>query len=390
MIQILDCNDAALRLWRDGDCIWSPGFARFSKNGFQFGDLAWQQARKSPREVNSRYWSRLSTQPLSPALGPARHTADLVHSHLDSLFSQYTQVQPLILGIPGSMEKNQISLLLGILETLPVQTRAVLHRSALVGACIGQNCAHVELELQQTNVTLVKIKRGIAQACASQILPGKGLLGLMDNIAEDICHEFVQQTRFDPRRRADTEQVLYTQIPKIIDALSDHGETTCSIEGHSARVSNESIEKLGQSFSQELTQLLPDGIAHIALDTTLVRLPGLNFSAPLSMVDPSWIQTAALRVLTESDTSGQLNFQREIPCVEKELETRKTALSRAPNKHKKNREVTHFLINGDARPLSESKTIINGVIVISPQRLRIEEQVIIRLNGQPVFGGVVI
>ena len=88
LMQLLDCNDASLRLWRDGLDTWSPGFVRFSDGHYQFGEPAWQQARRAPREINNRYWHRLSTQDLSPALGPARHTADLVHAHLESPFGQ--------------------------------------------------------------------------------------------------------------------------------------------------------------------------------------------------------------------------------------------------------------------------------------------------------------
>ena len=70
-MRLLDCNDAALRLWQDGEGIWSPGIAWFAGGQYQFGEPAWQRARLSPREINNRFWHRLSTQPLSPALGPA-------------------------------------------------------------------------------------------------------------------------------------------------------------------------------------------------------------------------------------------------------------------------------------------------------------------------------
>ena len=64
-MQLLDCNDAALRLWRDGDDTFLMGIAWFNEGRYQFGQTAWQQARRAPREINNRYWHRLSTQPLS-------------------------------------------------------------------------------------------------------------------------------------------------------------------------------------------------------------------------------------------------------------------------------------------------------------------------------------
>ena len=52
-MRLLDCNDAALRLWQDGEGIWSPGIAWFAGGQYQFGEPAWQRARLSPREINN-------------------------------------------------------------------------------------------------------------------------------------------------------------------------------------------------------------------------------------------------------------------------------------------------------------------------------------------------
>ena len=194
-MKLLDCNDASLRLWHEGEAIWSPGIAWLNDGRYQFGQAAWAQSRRAPREINNRFWHRLSTQPLSPALGQARHTADLVHAHLETLLGQSTDDLTLI--IPGAMEPDQLSLLLGILQTLPVETRGVVHRSALIGAYVGAPCAHVELHLHQTSITPVNLEDGHAKAGITQLLPGQGLLGLMDEMAERIAEQFVAQTRFD-------------------------------------------------------------------------------------------------------------------------------------------------------------------------------------------------
>ena len=135
-MRLLDCNDAALRLWQDGEGIWSPGITWFAGGQYQFGEPAWQRARLSPREINNRFWHRLSTQPLSPALGRARHTDDLVHAHLQTLLGDVPG--DVRLAIPGTMEPAQLSLLLGILQTLPVTARSVIHRSALIGSAVGE------------------------------------------------------------------------------------------------------------------------------------------------------------------------------------------------------------------------------------------------------------
>ena len=273
-MQLLDCNDAALRLWRDGEDTFLMGVVWFSEGRYQFGQTAWQQARRAPREINNRYWHRLSTQPLSPALGPARHTADLVHAHLQALLADVSG--DLALVIPGAMEPAQLSLLLGIIETLPVTPSAVVHRSALVGAGIGEQCAHVELHLHQASITPVHMIDGMATTGDTQLLPGFGLLGLIDDIAEIIGQQFVSQTRFDPQRRAETEQALYEQIPGLLNALATQGEVSCSVEGHTARISADTLRTVGQRFSTALTPLIPDDVSLIAFDNLLSSLPGLS------------------------------------------------------------------------------------------------------------------
>ena len=46
----------------------------------------------------------------------------------------------------------------------------------------------------------------------------------MDEVAEQITEQFVAQTRFDPQRRAETEQLLYEKIPELLQALNTQSE----------------------------------------------------------------------------------------------------------------------------------------------------------------------
>ena len=261
-----------------------------------------------PREINNRFWHRLSTQPLSPALGPARHTADLVHTHLQTLLGEAPG--DVRLAIPGTMEPAQLSLLLGILQTLPVTAQSVIHRSALISA-VGEACAHVELHLHQASITGVSVTDGIATAQETQLLPGQGLLGLMDEIAERIGEQFVSQTRFDPQRRAETEQALYQQIPSLLGSLVTQSEISCTVEVHTARIAREALAPVGAAFSRALAPLLPAGVERIALDALLSELPGLTLPGECISVSAEIIPRAAdfLEV-----TEGELIFQREAPC----------------------------------------------------------------------------
>ena len=398
-MRLLDCNDASLRLWNEGDALWSPGIVWLSGDRYLFGEPAWEQARRAPREISNRYWHRLSTQPLSPALGPARHTADLVHAHLEALLDGMSG--DITLAIPGAMESGQLSLLLGILQTLPVTASAVVHRSALVGAAAGQTCAHVELQLHQASITLVSVEKGVARAGETQLLPGHGLLGLMDDIAERIGEQFVAQTRFDPQRRAETEQALYLQLPDLLRSLGTQSEVSCSVEGHTARIAADALRPVGAAFTQALAPLLPAGTAHIALDALLSALPGLDLPVQATTTGPEVIPLIAN---TLAPSAGELHFQREAPCgsvtspgqtpaesqqradASMQAETGQTApeIIQTPG------SATHSLKSGHAVPLSPGKHIADGVSVAESGVIDIAPGTPAELNDQPVEGRVAV
>ena len=389
-MRLLDCNDAALRLWQDGEGIWSPGIAWFAGGQYQFGEPAWQRARLSPREINNRFWHRLSTQPLSPALGPARHTADLVHTHLQTLLGDVPG--DVRLAIPGTMEPAQLSLLLGILQTLPVTARSVIHRSALIGSAVGEACAHVELHLHQASITGVSVTDGIATAQETQLLPGQGLLGLMDEIAERIGEQFVSQTRFDPQRRAETEQALYQQIPSLLGSLVTQSEISCTVEGHTARITREALAPVGAAFSRALAPLLPAGVERIALDALLSELPGLTSSGEHISVSAEIIPRAAdvLEV-----TEGELVFQREAPCSglvapgnpPGMAAQEHTPVAEADSGHTAPATaVTHQLIAGHATPLTLGSSVTDGVVLSGVNELTVTTEAAVTLNGRSVEG----
>ena len=389
-MRLLDCNDAALRLWQDGEGIWSPGITWFAGGQYQFGEPAWQRARLSPREINNRFWHRLSTQPLSPALGPARHTADLVHTHLQTLLGEAPG--DVRLAIPGTMEPAQLSLLLGILQTLPVTARSVIHRSALIGSAVGEACAHVELHLHQASITGVSVTDGIATAQETQLLPGQGLLGLMDEIAERIGEQFVSQTRFDPQRRAETEQALYQQIPSLLGSLVTQSEISCTVEVHTARITREALAPVGAAFSRALAPLLPAGVERIALDALLSELPGLTLPGVCISVSAEIIPRAA-EVLEV--TEGELIFQREAPCSALVTPGNPAGIAaqddapvaEAGSGHTASAAaVTHQLVAGHATPLTLGSSVTDGVVLSGINELTVTTEAAVTLNGRSVEG----
>ena len=275
MTAILDLNDIALRLWHQEDCVHSPGYALYDGNQYHFGHPALKTSRKTPRAVHTRFWSQLNTQSLAPALGPARHTADLAHSHLQALHNAAGAPRRVLIAAPGSMNREQLALLLGIIQHLPFDIAGLVHRTAALGAASGlHEGQHVELQLHQIVVTPFQADDGHIQALESQTLPGAGLLALQDQLATTLSSLFVNQTRFDPLRSATAEQALYDAMPRLLDDLQASGEAQLAIEGYSARVTREDLAQIGERLCDQLKPLLGRDWP-VLLEYPLSQLPGL-------------------------------------------------------------------------------------------------------------------
>jgi hypothetical protein len=136
-LALLDINDSNLQLWHGDTHLQSPGYAMLEGGSYQFGQAAREAARLRPREVNTRYWWQLSTEALQPAMGPARHTADLVHAHLQALHREGGQPGEVLLAVSGSMQRDQLSLLLGIVQQCPFDAVGLVNRSVALGSLYG-------------------------------------------------------------------------------------------------------------------------------------------------------------------------------------------------------------------------------------------------------------
>lgn len=316
MSALLDLNDVNLRLWTADRCLRSPGYAWHDGSRYQFGDPAMRTSRRTPRAVHTRYWTQLNTQPLTPPLGPARHSADLAHGHLSALLQDAGQVGPWLLAVPGNMGRDALSLLLGIAPHVPIEIAGLTHRSALIAAANGiTHGLHIELQLHQLLVTPLQAQSHAVEAQASLSLPGQGLLALQDRLATTLADLFVQQTRFDPLRSADAEQALYDAMGETLDALREQAETTITIGDYSARVTRDDLLGIGRALSQQLAPLLT-GAGPALIEYPLSLLPGLDLDRPLQAISTSSLADYARQHAAElQQPADGLMVQRALPVT---------------------------------------------------------------------------
>ncbi|MFV0277399.1 MAG: hypothetical protein ACK5HY_09480, partial [Parahaliea sp.] len=195
-IAVLDINDASLQLWHGEQAVQSPGYALLEGSDYRFGNIARAAARLRPRDVSTRYWGQLNTQPLQPRLGPARHSADLVHAHLLALHREAGEPGQVLLAVPGSLEREQLSLLLGIIEQCPFSAAALVNRSVALAQpeATGDRLFHLEFQLHQALLSELATGAGERRLLRSEPLAGCGMLQLQERLVEIIASAFIRQT----------------------------------------------------------------------------------------------------------------------------------------------------------------------------------------------------
>jgi hypothetical protein len=283
-IALLDIYDSNLQLWHGNTHLQSPGYALLVDQQYRFGHPARAAARLQPRDINTRFWWQLSTEALQPALGPARHTGDLVHAQLQELYREGGQPQEILMAVSGSMQRDQLALLLGIVQQCPFAAVGLVHRSVALGSLHGAagRLFHLEIQLHQAVISELAQRDGKVELLRSLPLPGAGLLQVQEKLVEIIATAFIRQTRFDPRRKAITEQQLYDALPDALRALGRDGETNIEVNGYRAGVNRGELEAAGQRLFSSTREAIgaPRTGDRVVADPVAGLLPGLAAQLP--------------------------------------------------------------------------------------------------------------
>ena len=216
MSLLLELNDAALSLYRDGDPIYQqPAVALVGPEGAAFGAEALKRARLQPQQVNQRYLARLNADPLPrPGQGIANH-ADLVYRHLLEIGALADE--PLAVAVPGFLTRDQLGVLLGIAEEAGIRIRGFVDSAVLMGSVAELRPSTWLLDLHATRCCLTELRASDADGQAVsrgavEDIAGFGRNACLDGWANLVADRFVQDTRFDPLHAADSEQQLYDQL----------------------------------------------------------------------------------------------------------------------------------------------------------------------------------
>ena len=373
-IGVLDINDSNLQLWHEGTVVQSPGYVLLQEKEYQFGSPARAAARLQPRDINTRYWWQLSTETLQPSLGPARHTGDLAHAHLRQLHQEAKCPSEILLAVSGSMQREQLALLLGIVQQCPFDAVGLVNRSVALGSLYGrgERLFHLEIQLHQAVISELKKQDHHIELQRTTPLPGCGLLQLQERLVELIAASFVRQTRFDPRRKADSEQQLYDALPGALRTLQTTSETNLEVNGYQARISAHDLQTVGKrlfdSARETMGILRPDD--HVIADPLAALLPGLTSLFEQIEVLQADDVRRALQAHQEQLVQREqaLSFVTALPCLDAEVVSSDSANEASqvkpsavqPPTQASTTQPTHVLYRHRAQPLIERGTTLKG------------------------------
>jgi hypothetical protein len=366
---LLDIHDPNLQLWHGDTRVQSPGYALIDGDHYVFGEPARAAARIHPRGINTRFWWQLGTEPLQPALGPARHTADLAHAHLQQLHLEANKPQSVILTTSSSMQRAQLALLLGIAQECEFTVAALVNRSVALGALHATTGRTWHLELQLHQACLSELIRTDGQVELGKVvpLPGNGLLQMQENLVKRCAKAFIEQTRFDPLRKAVSEQHLYDALPQALRRLQTRQETNLDVDGYQARILKADLATVGDKLINSLDQAISREAGTLLIDPVLTLLPG--FAQALDKHNGEIRSAAAQDVCTALGQHGSVVIQRDgehlhhvvsLPCLAPEARvTRTSAAPITPTSPVNNpAKPTHLLRGGQAWPLATHHTAL--------------------------------
>jgi hypothetical protein len=104
-------------------------------------------------------------------------------------------------------------------------------------------------------------------------------------MAQAIANASIRQSRFDPRRKAGTEQRLFDQLPQILEQLASQSEFNLELDGHRMRLDREGFQESCAKHYQRIKHGLGDSATQLLLDPACAYLPGLagHFDNPVAL-----------------------------------------------------------------------------------------------------------
>ena len=220
---VLEAHDAEVALLRGDEVVCSqPGVALVDGREVLLGEDALARSRLRPRQTHNEFWQRLNADPVTPKGAGVANQADLVYLQLQALRSALPAeggAAKVVVAVPPTATSAQLSLLLGVAAEAGFEVTAFVDAAVAAASSIpfAGPCRLVDLGLHRATVTTLapaQEEDGVMRIRRDAVdeVPAAGLAALTEGWIDAVADRFVESTRFDPLRVAETEQQVCDQV----------------------------------------------------------------------------------------------------------------------------------------------------------------------------------
>ncbi len=393
----LELNDTEISLAQGLDVVYrQPGVAVVLDDRVSFGDAALEQTRLHPRQAQTQYWHQLSADPIAVGGRTIKNHADLVYQHLLEIkrLGNLPENEPVFVAVPSNTSPEQLSLLLGIANEASIQISALADLAVATASTLARpgHCTFLDNGFHRTILTRLEINGSVSRTSYSEAAE-TGFQALVEGWIDAVADLFVQETRFDPLRIADTEQQLFSHVLKNVASCVDEFLVEVSHAGESRRVavtrsllatkSSQRLDALLQQIGDPTTIVLSHRIARVPGLTEVLRAAGHD----VNVVEPHAIFSAAMaHEKNSAQSDGGVSFITQFASANSRDEptnlirvrpthllhgTEATSLSNViSDQNQTSNNVRGFCIELEGSeyrvlPMAKAEVKINGVVIDS-------------------------
>ena len=290
--KVIELNDKAISVGDEtGLLIRSPGFALADGQDVMLGEQAEKQARLKPTNSYNKYWQELNLDPIEHG-NSFRHHADIAFSHLQYLADKADIGSDVVIAVPGSFTRQQLSILLGLAQHSPFNITGIVDSalSAALASARASNVLYADLHLHQVVVTKLTAEEGQLGSRSTVQIPGVGSQNFIDLIMQLATGMFIQQCRFNPQHDAESEQQLYNELPRWLAQAQQEGNLILELNAgdtvHTAKMPMDSLVNSLNGHYRTINEQIAAMATHdtqLLVSQALAEKPGFIDSLPASL-----------------------------------------------------------------------------------------------------------
>lgn len=399
---IVDLNDAGLRVAHGLDeRARSPGYAVLVDGRIEVGTPARARAWLTPRQAHNHFWQMLDTSALGQFGKRVRHAGDLAYLHLAQVLEQAGKPRSAILVVPGSYQRPQLSLLLGIAQAAGLEVMAMVDSACAAAATLpaGRYC-HIEALLHQCVVTELEVGESRVRRIRVELVAGAGLAQLERRLVGALVEAFLSRCRFDPLSQAATEQALHDRLPEWLAALGDSAEIPIVLESrgsrHETRIQRAALQAAVAPLLGQMKARAQSGLA--VLDHRLAAIPGAIAALDaIHVLSHDAVFAGCLANPALAQRGNAVTLRTELATLAPEARAQAHAVRTSPA-----RSASHILVHNTAFPLAGTPLYLAArgcaqqapaadsafslVLDVDGARLDVVNGATVLLNGDAVLG----